>query len=80
MDGLSALFFCLFNVKASRETNQKLMELSMSMSATIFARRHVVEIKYPLNLKWNMVATLDKSKVSSGVINFGKFKNSAMLK
>ena len=51
----------------------------MGMPAPCFSIRHIIEIKYPFDLKGNMFSPLNKAQIPSWIINFRKLDYTAVL-
>ena len=67
------------DVKCPRHCNDKLVEVLMSMPAPLSAARHVVEVIRALDIEWNMIATLDKSEISSRIGDLRKIYYTASI-
>ncbi len=63
------------HIEAARDRDNKLLQLSMRVSATLRATRYIVEVVHPLNLEWNMMPTFDKRQIPARIRDLGQINN-----
>lgn len=67
------------NLKAATGCDKKLMALFVSMRATSFSTGNIERIKHSFNIERHVFVGMDRSDISSSILNPGQLDNGAVV-
>lgn len=75
MNSIAAVAIVNCHVEAAQNTDHELLTLNVSMCASVFAARNIIDVKRPLNIEWNIHTAFDRGKIALAVVNTRQIKD-----